>query len=81
LIVPPKLGYREMTAGRSERSSLPGERRIVGMEHEKVKSNERAERLAAALRANLQRRKAQARQLRGKEPEAAEQPGPANNER
>ena len=51
------------------------------MEHEKVKSNERAERLAAALRANLQRRKAQARQLSGKEPEAAEQPGPTNNER
>lgn len=47
---------------------------------DETKSKERAERLAAALRANLQRRKAQARQRPAKEPETADKPGPRSEE-
>ena len=42
------------------------------MSQEKAKSEERAERLAAALRANLRKRKAQARQRAVHEQEEAE---------
>lgn len=50
------------------------------MKGEKEKSNKRAERLSAALRANLQRRKAQSRQRSAEKPQSTEQPGPAKKE-